>query len=377
MQNNQMQNDRPFIVRSLHLLLHTNDCVVVPGLGGFLTNPVSARYDWQRQEWIPPTRDIVFNPRLQVRDGILEQALQRATRANFTSAAAVVERETTALRQQLDEGHSIELDQLGRLHMGADGVVRFHATSRLSERYAPPGLRRIAWLKGAIAAESEAEEVVVVAAVSGRKEGAEAEVPTRQPTLIAMPRLWRVAAAIALPIGLTAAFLMQSSEQSQLGLLDWHPVTSEFTPRLSGEDIRFKAVDGTTNYDLMRGETAMPPFSFHEDAIVADGARVVDELTIDRLAAEAAEAAEAAAAAAEMGCFHHVIAGAFAGDGNAHRFANQLSAAGLLGSTHAGRKGLTLVSAGCFTDKGSALQFRDKLRSQHAISGAWIWTPSL
>lgn len=376
MQNNQMQNNRPFIVRSLHLLLHTNDCVVVPGLGGFLTNPVSARYDWQRQEWIPPTRDIVFNPRLQVRDGILEQALQRATQANFTAAAAVVERETAALRQQLDEGHSIELDQLGRLHLGADGVVRFHATSRLSERYAPPGLRRIPWLKGTLAAESEVENV---AAVSGPKkgashnEGAETEVPTKQPTVIVMPRLWRVAAAIALPIGLTAAFLMQSSEQSQLGLLDWHPVTSEFTPRLSGEDIRFKAVDGTTNYDLMRGETAMPPFSFHEDAIVPDGARVVDKLTIDRLAEEAAEAA----AAAEMGCFHHVIAGAFAGDGNAHRFANQLSAAGLLGSKHSGRKGLTLVSAGCFTDKGRALQFRDKLRSQHAISGAWIWTPSL
>jgi hypothetical protein len=349
-----------FITRSLHLLLHTNDCVVVPGIGGFLTNPVSARYDDQRQEWIPPTRDIVFNPRLVVRDGILEQALQRGTEANFSAAAAVVERETSAMRKAMDAGQSIELDGLGRLHLGDDGVVRFHASSRLSEQYAPLGLRRIVW-PGGVVSESEARAEHVTAITPEVDSGAK---------VIAMPRWWRVAAAIALPIGLTATLLWQSPEQSQLNLFDWAPVSSEFSPRLSGEDIRFKAVDATTNYDLMRGEAALPPFSFHKDAVVVDGARIVDELTADRLEAEA----EAAAAELAMGCFHHVVAGAFAGADNAHRFSAKLAAAGMTGSMHTGRRGLTLVSAGCFADKGRAMQFRDEIIAKHAVSGAWIWT---
>jgi len=348
-------SDNPFILRALHLLLHTNDCVVIPGVGGFMTHAVSAQYDAQRQEWIPPTRDIVFNPRLAVRDGILEQELQRACGINFSKAAAIISRESDQLLAALNAGQNVELDRLGRLHKSEDGTVRFHPVARLSEQYAPLGLRRLAWPTGPQA--TRATEAPPV----------ETE---KQTPVIALPTWWRAAAAVALPIGLAATMLLQSPGSSQLRLLDWHPVASAFSPRLSGEDIRFQPVDSQTNYDLMAGESTVPGFSFHQDALHPDGAVVVEQLSADRLHTELK-----ATAGIERGCFHHVVAGAFSKMRNARRLARSLKAAGRESSLHAGRRGLTLVSAGCFTDKGHALVYRDELLREHAISGAWVWTP--
>ena len=68
-----------FLLNALPLLLHDHDCLVIPGMGGFVAHPVPARFDEDKGEWIPPGRDVLFNPKLTVRDGLLEQEIRRAT----------------------------------------------------------------------------------------------------------------------------------------------------------------------------------------------------------------------------------------------------------------------------------------------------------
>ena len=116
-----------FLVNALPLLLHDHDCLVIPGLGGFLAHPVAARFDADKGEWIPPGRDVVFNPKLTVRDGLMEQEIRRATGCSTDAAGALIDREVDAIRQVLSAGNQVEFPGLGRLFQQADGLSGFAA----------------------------------------------------------------------------------------------------------------------------------------------------------------------------------------------------------------------------------------------------------
>ena len=47
--------------RHIEILLLSNDCVIVPGLGGFMTHHVDARYDADDQMFLPPLRTLGFS----------------------------------------------------------------------------------------------------------------------------------------------------------------------------------------------------------------------------------------------------------------------------------------------------------------------------
>ena len=51
-------------------LLYRYECVVVPGLGAFLTHKVSAEIDAQAQVFSPPKKRLSFNEQLQQNDGV-------------------------------------------------------------------------------------------------------------------------------------------------------------------------------------------------------------------------------------------------------------------------------------------------------------------
>lgn len=67
-------------------LLHTDACVVVPNLGGFVANRKAASVDARTGMFCPPSVQVVFNPKLNHNDGLLCQAW--ATRNNCTLAEA-------------------------------------------------------------------------------------------------------------------------------------------------------------------------------------------------------------------------------------------------------------------------------------------------
>ena len=61
------------IDRHIQQLLLVNDCVIVPGLGGFVAHKVDAKYDSEHNVFYPPKRTIGFNPILKMNDSLLTQ----------------------------------------------------------------------------------------------------------------------------------------------------------------------------------------------------------------------------------------------------------------------------------------------------------------
>lgn len=60
--------------RHIEILLLENDCVIVPGLGGFVAHHAEASYDENDALFLPPYRTLGFNPVLQMNDSLLVQS---------------------------------------------------------------------------------------------------------------------------------------------------------------------------------------------------------------------------------------------------------------------------------------------------------------
>lgn len=105
--------------RHIELLLLEHNCVIVPGLGGFITNMASAVYNGGSdgdKQFMPPYRSIGFNPQLQVNDGLLVQSYMQVYDASYPSAYLQMEKEIEQLNTQLDLFGEYTLEGIGTLH---------------------------------------------------------------------------------------------------------------------------------------------------------------------------------------------------------------------------------------------------------------------
>lgn len=112
--------------RHIEILLLNNDCVIVPGLGGFMAHHVEAHYDESDGMFIPPLRTLGFNPQLTMNDSLLVQSYIEAYDISYPEALRRIEDEVTELRQHLDTEGIYELNDLGTIRMNVEGKLEFN-----------------------------------------------------------------------------------------------------------------------------------------------------------------------------------------------------------------------------------------------------------
>lgn len=113
------------IGRHIEILLLSNDCVIVPGLGGFVTHKISARYDEDDCIFLPPIRTLGFNPQLQINDSLLVISYVEAFDISYPEALRMIEAEVEELKQRLTTEGSYEMNGIGTLYLNKEGVVVF------------------------------------------------------------------------------------------------------------------------------------------------------------------------------------------------------------------------------------------------------------
>jgi len=111
--------------RHIEILLLNNDCVIVPGLGGFMTHHVEARYDTDDQMFLPPLRTLGFNPQLTMNDSLLVQSYIEAYDISYPEALRRIENEVEELKQHIDAAGYYELNDIGELSRNEDGKYLF------------------------------------------------------------------------------------------------------------------------------------------------------------------------------------------------------------------------------------------------------------
>lgn len=103
------------LAQHIEVLLLENDCVIVPGLGGFVAHYTPAMRVAEENIFLPPTRIIGFNPQLKMNDGLLVQSYMAVYGTSFSDATKIIDKTVAELLAQLHENGKAELPNVGEL----------------------------------------------------------------------------------------------------------------------------------------------------------------------------------------------------------------------------------------------------------------------
>lgn len=111
--------------RHIEILLLDNDCVIVPGLGGFMTHHADAAYDKDESLFLPPLRTLGFNPQLRMNDPLLAQSYAEAYDMSYPEAVARIECEVGELKDAIGCDGSYIFNNIGTLSASETGGYEF------------------------------------------------------------------------------------------------------------------------------------------------------------------------------------------------------------------------------------------------------------
>lgn len=113
------------LAKHIEVLLLENDCVIVPGLGGFIAHKRQAAYSIQKGEFMPPLRTIGFNPQLIMNDGLLVQSYMQAFNTDFPDATRRIEKTVAEMKDQLYQQGQVTLNNVGTIYYNMNGGYAF------------------------------------------------------------------------------------------------------------------------------------------------------------------------------------------------------------------------------------------------------------
>ncbi len=111
--------------RHIEVLLLKHDCVIVPHLGGFVTQYVSARCEQDEYLMLPPYRTVGFNSQLTLNDGLLVQSYMQTYDTSYPETIRMIDEAVESLKCTLQASGCFEFRGVGVLRLNLDGTYQF------------------------------------------------------------------------------------------------------------------------------------------------------------------------------------------------------------------------------------------------------------
>ncbi len=106
-------------------LLRKYDCVIVPGIGGFIAHQESAVIDPVSMIINPPSRQITFNAQLIINDGLLASHIADYLKIDYADAIKMIESEIVNFNQTLKSKSQFQIEGLGNFTQNVAGNLIF------------------------------------------------------------------------------------------------------------------------------------------------------------------------------------------------------------------------------------------------------------
>jgi len=113
-------------------LLFDHDCVILPGLGGFITNYSPANIHPVLHRFSPPAKDILFNTNLKNSDGLLVNYLSQKQNISFEEANHIVQQFVNNCLDQLNNRQNISLHGIGTLWLSVEKKIQFTPEKKIN-----------------------------------------------------------------------------------------------------------------------------------------------------------------------------------------------------------------------------------------------------
>lgn len=180
-------------------LMLDHECVVVPGLGGFLANPEPSFIDHVAGKIHPPSKSITFNQALDLNDGLLISEVAKKGHLSYEESRQMVDNFVKEVNESLRRQEMVQLPQIGRLFLNIENKLEFIAeqTNFSKSHFGLPALNFYPILRN----QSEYSQPVVAKPYIDRKPSRKMSLPKIGKTKVAIAASL-LALALALPIGI-------------------------------------------------------------------------------------------------------------------------------------------------------------------------------
>lgn len=113
------------LARHIELLLRDNDCVTLPGFGGFIAHDIPAYYVSEEGLYYPPSRSVSFNAAITMNDGLLAQSYMKNYQIDYARANYMIDVAIEQLTDTLDEEGRVTLPHIGTITQDIRHTLQF------------------------------------------------------------------------------------------------------------------------------------------------------------------------------------------------------------------------------------------------------------
>lgn len=106
-------------------LLFTNQGVIIPDLGGFVSEYEPAAFDINENSFIPPSKKISFNPKYSYPDNLLIEFISEKEKINKEKSANVLSDFVKDIKEKLKKGDEIDFPEIGSIAQNSKGEIIF------------------------------------------------------------------------------------------------------------------------------------------------------------------------------------------------------------------------------------------------------------
>lgn len=318
-------------------LLYSNDCVVLPGLGGFIAKYKGASLNTSLHTIYPPQKTIGFNPQIKENDGLLVSALCALNNCSYSEGKAELDAWVREQSNTLLRGEKLSWKGIGILFQDRLGKIQFIPDS-----------------KGNFSVDSFGLEKIILVPVEREiQEPAASEVSVLEKRAAQGSNwIWKAAAVLALPILGVGIFALSHKIETT----DWQYASF----KLLGTKSRIAQYKPAANREI-------PTYTAEEDFIVPEPVASAPIVTTP----EVEKTEEIKVDNTQRLAKYEIIVGAFSVPQNAKRMVADLKKKGFNASLSGKKGNLQLVSAASDSNYEAIIQMLDKIKSEVNPS-AWL-----
>ncbi|MCC6383607.1 MAG: SPOR domain-containing protein [Bacteroidia bacterium] len=349
--------------RFLSELLLKHDCVIIPGLGGFVANPEESYFDNSRKMLHPPSRTIAFNANLKLNDGLLADYISRKENISYAESCRAIMQWVEKVISDVTAGNRFRVEQIGSFYLNHEKVLQFSPDRSQNYLTSSFGLKP-----------------VIVPGVKGKRIKLKFNPVSGEPRKINRKSEWiSVAAVLALCLMIWASF---PRYEIQLAALLWQDNNKNVFSHNSAiiensnpsQEVFSNSVHLTEENHPAISDERFPVRPGEDKKVPESDSEVISKPSDNNQAEDIHESPGSFLEFATTRTFSYfIIVGCFRIEENAGKLVAGLNASGLkseiIGKTPSG---LTMVSAGSYQSLNEADQALLEMKSQ-LPDGGWIY----
>jgi hypothetical protein len=120
------------ITRHIADLLFHHECVIVPGMGGFIKAYSPAQIFHATHEFHPPSASVAFNAGLYVNDGVLANYIATVENTSYREAVYEIKQWVDISLNSLKQGNKVVLESIGELFLNPSGKIEFTPSMQIN-----------------------------------------------------------------------------------------------------------------------------------------------------------------------------------------------------------------------------------------------------